>query len=488
VSQLGSLVSAELAETDGVLVISPLAIDHAVRVLDGGKTIVGGDPPRALRLTEAGAVAARQLFAGAPPDTPALQTLARRLVAAGIAHPRPEPATVADVTVIVAVRDRPGELDRCLAATAPVPALVVDDGSRDAGAIGVVCRRHGAVLLRHEIARGPAAARNTGLCAVRTEFVAFLDSDCVPAPGWLAVLCGVLSDASVGAAAPRIRPLSGARGALARFAADRSPLDLGPYPAVVAPGGRVAYVPTAALLARRAALGDGFDPELRYGEDVDLVWRIHDRGWGVRYEPAATVGHAEPRRAGQMLRRRFAYGTAAGPLALRHPKRLTPLRLHPRPAAAVGLLLARRPGLAAVITAVHVAMTARSLRPVGVPFDAAAQLALREVPDSAVAIGRAATMLIPGLLAVGLSRRSSAPAALALLLAEPARSWARSGRELDPIRWSALAVSDDVAYGAGVWVGALHARTTAPLRPRLLRRGFPAGHSRQDRPGVSLRP
>ena len=46
---------------------------------------------------------------------------------------------------------------------------------------------------------------------------------------------------------------------------------------------KVSYVPTAALLVRRAALdsvtpggGAVFDPALRYGEDVDLVWRLHD--------------------------------------------------------------------------------------------------------------------------------------------------------------------------------------------------------------------
>ena len=57
---------------------------------------------------------------------------------------------------------------------------------------------------------------------------------------------------------------------------------------------RVAYVPTAALLVRRAALGDGFDESLRNGEDVDLVWRLIEAGWRVRYEPAVQVGTASP--------------------------------------------------------------------------------------------------------------------------------------------------------------------------------------------------
>ena len=453
-----------------------LDLDHSARCFNGGRTILGGDPLRVLRLTAVGAAAVRQLLDGAAADTPACHALARRLIDAGIAHPRPLRARVDDVTVIIPVHDRPAELDRCLAAVGPGRVVVVDDGSHDAHAVAAVCERHGAALLRHGVAEGPAAARNTGLAQVTTGLVAFLDSDCVPEPGWLAILCGVLSDPTVGAAAPRIHPLDGDGdgGALARFAADRSPLDLGPHPATVRPGGRVAYVPTAALLARRSALGDGFDPQLRYGEDVDLVWRIHDRGWRVRYEPAACVRHAEPRGAAGLLRRRFAYGTSAGPLARRHPGRLTPLGLHPRPAAAVGLWLARRPRAAAAVGVAHVVLTTRALHRVDVPSSAAAGLALRGLADSAVAIGRTTTMLLPGLLAAGVTRRRTAPAALALLLAEPTRSWTRSGRGLDPIRWGALAIADDVAYGAGVWAGALRARTLAPLRPALSLRAFPA--------------
>ena len=465
-----------------------LELDHLARVYRGGRTLLGGDPLRVLCLSEPGAAAAQRLLGGVAPGTPGESALAERLIVAGIAHPRPATAPVRDVTVIIPVHDRAAELDRCLTALGAVSTLVVDDGSHDARSVAAVAAAHGARLIREDTAGGPAGARNIGLSHADTALVAFLDSDCVPEPGWLAILCGALNDPSVGAVAPRIRPLPGDGGVLARFAADRSPLDLGPHPARVQPGGRVAYVPTAALLARTAALGDGFDPVLRYGEDVDLVWRIHDRGWWVRYEPAATVRHAEPSRAAQLLRRRFAYGTSAGPLAQRHPDRLNPLRLHPRPAAVVGLLLARRPRSAALMTGVHVALTGRALNKVGVPPRAAATLALTGVADSAVAVGRATTMLLPGLLAVGLTHRRTAPVALALALAEPARSWVRSSRGLDPLRWSALVITDDMSYGAGVCAGALRSRTVAPLTPALVLRAFPARRSPQGGVPAAARP
>ena len=463
-----------------------LVLDRRARVLAGGRVLVGGDPPRALRFTDAGARALRTLLADPPPREadPAHAALAHRLVDVGVAHPRPARAHALEVTVVVPVRDRAAALDRCLTALPEARVVVVDDGSRDAGAVAAVCRRHGARLIRRHTPGGPAAARNAALDDVSTELVAFLDSDCVPEPGWLELLAGALADPRVAAAAPRVRPADPdpergpARvGPVARFAAARSPLDMGDAPAAVRPGARIAYVPTAALLVRRAALGAGFDSGLRHGEDVDLVWRMHDAGWRIRYEPAATVRHAEPDRWRELMARRYRYGTAAGPLARRHPARLAPIVVHPRPITVVALAGAGWPAPTALDAAVHLVATTVRLRRARVPPRAAAALAARGLGDSVAAIGRTATMLVPALLGAGLARRRTRPAALGLLLAEPARGWVRARPRLDPIRWAALAIADDVAYGAGVWVGAARERTTLPLRPTLTRRP-PSGRGR----------
>jgi mycofactocin system glycosyltransferase len=458
-------------------VIGALVLDRGARLCDGGRTLLGGDPPRALRLTDDGAAVLRALIDGAGPDSSASRALARRLIDAGLAHPGPRRAPTGEVTAVVPVRDRVAELERCLAALVAVPGdrpgrlLVVDDGSRDASAVAEVAARHGAELLRRAHPGGPAAARNAALATIDGGLVAFVDCDCLPEAGWLSSLCGALAgDPGLGAVAPRVRPLTAAReGALERFAAARSPLDLGPEPAAVRPGGRVSYVPTAALLARRAALGAGFDAGLRHGEDVDLVWRMHDAGWRIRYEPAATVRHAEPQRLRAWLGRRYRYGTAAGPLARRHPGRLAPLVVHARPAAVVGLLAARRPGLAGLVLAGHTAATTRSLHRLGVSPATVAGLAVRGCAEMAVGVGRAATIVAPGALALGLvhGRAGRArPAVAALGLAGPLHGWLRARPDLDPVRWTALSIADDVAYGAGVWAGAVTARTAAPLLPR----------------------
>ncbi len=496
-----------------------VVLDPRTRVLDGGRTLLGGDPWRVLRLTGDGVAVLRELLAGGADDPSASRpataggdgragALARRLIDAGLMHPRPTQTGWDEVTVVIPVRDRATELGRCLAAVradAPGRVIVVDDGSADPGGVAAVCE--GCVLIRLERSGGPAAARNAALAEVESGVVALLDCDCVPEPGWLGVLCAALrTDPRLGAVAPRVVPAaagpglsaatvpaqgdggelcssSGRRtfpapGALARFAAVRSPLDLGPLPSLVRPGGRTGYVPTAALVVRREALGTApapFDPALRYGEDVDLVWRMIDRGWSVRYEPAAVVRHGEPGRLRPWLTRRFRYGSSAGPLARRHPERLAPVVIHPRSAAVLVAAAAavgspRIPSAAgAVPVALQVRLVVRRLRRYGVPTLDGAALAVRGLGDSGAALGRAATMLGPVPLAAALAHRGTRRAAIALLLASPARDYLRLRPALDPLRFTALSVADDVAYGAGVWAGSLRSRTWRPLRPRIVR-------------------
>src|SRR6202007_410017 len=109
-------------------------------------------------------------------------------------------------------------------------------------------------IIRHAQSKGPAAARNTGLAACATDFVAFLDSDVVPRRGWLEALLGHFSDPAVALVAPRIVGLAQSDNLVARYEAVRSSLDLGRREAPVVPYGTVSYVPSAAIICRRAAL------------------------------------------------------------------------------------------------------------------------------------------------------------------------------------------------------------------------------------------
>lgn len=452
-----------------------MALARGTRCYERGRVLAGGEPFRVMRLTAAGADALAKLAAGEPAVAQHSRVLGARLVAAGLATPRPPaPATLPSITVAVPTRDRPRSLARCLAALAPEApdVLVVDDGSADASTVAAVCARHGARLLRRPVAGGPAAARNAALAACDNELVAFLDDDTEPCPGWLAILAAHFADPGTAAVAARVTPAPEAtdRGWRARYVAACSPLDLGAEPGSVRPGSALPYVPAAALVVRRAALGGGFDERLRFGEDVDLCWRLHAADWSVRYEPRALVRHREPAGWAALLARRFAYGSSAAPLSQRHPELLAPVSLAPLPALAAALALGGRPRAALAVALATPLPRARALHRAGLPAAAIAALGPWGAWMTLSGLGRAAVGAGAPMLVAAALVRPTRRVATALAAAHVASAWRRRRPALDPLRFAVATLLDEAAYGAGVWRGCLDCNTLRPLRPRLARR------------------
>jgi mycofactocin system glycosyltransferase len=441
-----------------------------VRRRDDG-ALLGGSPLRLLRLS----ARARRLLAGdrLVVRDATIAELAARLLDAGLASPDLPPRPADDVTVVIPVRDRPYALARLLTAlrrdpaTAHLPVVVVDDGST-----APVVPSEGVQTVRHPTARGPAAARNAGLRTATTPFVAFLDSDCVPRPGWLERLRPHLADPRLAVVAPRIVALPGGeRFWLSRYEAAVSALDMGPDPAPVRPLSAVSYVPSAAVLARRVALGDGFDESMRVAEDVDLVWRLTGAGWRVRYEPAALVGHEHPTRTTDWLRRRAFYGTGAALLAQRHGSAVAPVVLAPESALAWALAIGggRRGRVAAagVLALTSVRLARRLARPgEALPWGFATALVMRGQVASGRTLARAVTRHHwPLALAAASVSRRARRGLLAVAAADAALAWWPQRRRVGPVRFAAGRRLEDLAYGAGLWWGAVRARNPRALLP-----------------------
>ncbi len=357
-----------------------LESDSTTARFDDESVVMGGSPLRLFRLSSRARALVDRWSAGETVgDRPSEGALARRLVSSGsfVATPHPEPngaassPSVGDVTVVVPVRDRSDQLDRLLGSMAGVGAVVVvDDASADPAATEKVAARHGAIFVGLASNVGPAGARNAGLAAALTPIVAFVDSDCEPTPGWLGPLLDHFLDPLTAAVAPRIvssvRGGTGTKtraGVASRYGAVRNPLDRGTRPAAVKPLSPLPFVPSAALLVRRD-LTEGsalFDPRLRGGEDVDLVWRLVEAGWGVRYVPESTVVHDGPDGVVPLLGRRAFYGTTAAALWQRHGDAVAPVNVSGWSLAVWVLVLRRRPAAALAVLAFSVALLATRL-------------------------------------------------------------------------------------------------------------------------------
>lgn len=450
-------------------------IDPKVRTYRDGRVLIGGSPTRMLKLAPSAAAMIGDGFLEV--TDPQTAVVARRLLDSGVANPRPRllPSTD-DVTVIVPLRNNVGGLDRLLAALRGHHVIVVDDGSDVPVQVPQAGEcRCSVPVIRHEVARGPAAARNAGMRAATTEFVAFLDSDVVPRKGWLEVMLGHFSDPEVALVAPRIVALDPESNELARYEHSRSSLDLGRQESAVRARSQVSYVPSAAMLARRSVLLDegGFDETMHVAEDVDLCWRLEQAGWRLRYEPAAQVAHDHRVSFGQWFGRKMFYGTGAAPLAARHTGKVSPLSISKWTVAAIALLATlTRLGLFGALVSLSVAMF--RLRKVFDDLDQPTRVAAIFVARGFVAgLWQIASAMFRHywpitLLAIIFSRRIR-QVALALAVSEGVADWLkhRETGGLDPVRYIAFKRLDDIAYGTGLWQGAIQARSIEALKPTL---------------------
>ena len=461
-----------------------VVLDGHVRRIDE-RVLIGGWPTRMLRLVPAaqGMIRGDRLVVGGPRSA----LLARRLLDAGMAHPRPRGSSYSlkDVTVVIPVRNRADMLRRLLRSLAGGPqVVVVDDGSDDGPTIEAIASQHGASFLRHPVPRGPGAARNTGLRTVQTPLVAFVDSDCVAEPHWLEPLLAHFDDPAVALAAPRVVALQnpvGRRDWLTAYEKVRSSLDLGPDEALVAPRGLLSWVPSAALVARCSALGEGFAEQLRVGEDVDLVWRLQKTGWRIRYEPSSHVAHDHRTRFWAWGSRKAHYGTSAAVLAQRHGRQVAPVVLAPWAAASWLLLLTqrRRASIGAVLIALTAgAMLARRLPVAPRRRRTAAALLAMGFKGSGLQIASALVRAWWPLAAVASAgSRRARRAVLVAGIVDGLTDWLRHRPPMGPISYTIIRRADDLAYGGGLWLGALRNRSLQPLLPDVSFR-FHAGRPR----------
>lgn len=233
------------------------------------------------------------------------------------------------VTLIVPVFNALRTLDACLQALSvlnpfPDQVLLVDNGSHDGSyerLEAFASGRPGVVLLR-EARRGPGPARNAGIRAATGEVLAFLDSDCVAEPGWLAALLPAFHDPAVGAVAGRLSwtPPETVAELFSSLFTLQTP-SVGSRYARWTPGGGGFSTGNLAVRRNLANHLGGFAEDTTVGEDHDLCARIYAAGYQIQYVPEAVVLHRHRTTFRAMLRQGFVFGQGHPFLIRRHLQR-----------------------------------------------------------------------------------------------------------------------------------------------------------------------
>jgi GT2 family glycosyltransferase len=88
------------------------------------------------------------------------------------------------------------------------------------------------------------------------------------------------------------------------------------------------HIPWCNMAYRREALVGigGFDPRFRAaGDDVDICWRLQDRGWTIGFCPTAVVWHHRRNSIRAFWKQQYGYGKAEAQLEDKWPQRCNAL-------------------------------------------------------------------------------------------------------------------------------------------------------------------
>jgi glycosyltransferase involved in cell wall biosynthesis/GT2 family glycosyltransferase len=178
----------------------------------------------------------------------------------------------------------------------PAQVIVVSDGSTDGTdeyLRSPACPLP--VLALSQANAGPAAARNHGVREASGDLVVFVDDDVVPAPELLAAHLHhhqASGDDTTVVIGPMLTPQGEDLSPWVRWEQDMlykqyAAMERGDWGATA----RQFYTANASIARRHVVDAGGFDETFRRAEDVELAYRLADRGLSFTFAPDAIVHH-----------------------------------------------------------------------------------------------------------------------------------------------------------------------------------------------------
>ena len=194
--------------------------------------------------------------------------------------------------------------------------ILVDDGSTDSSP--EIASLYTTIRYIRQTNHGLSVARNTGINASTGEIVAFTDSDCRADEDWLYYIVGdLLTSRFTGMGGHNFLPPEDSPAAAAVLVSPGGP-------AHVMLNDRLAeHIPGCNMVFYKWALDEigGFDPIFKKaGDDVDVCWRLQQRGYRIGFNPAGFVWHFRRSNVQAYLKQQRGYGEAEAMLVRKHPE------------------------------------------------------------------------------------------------------------------------------------------------------------------------
>jgi O-antigen biosynthesis protein len=194
--------------------------------------------------------------------------------------------------------------------------ILVDDGSTDD--TQRIVSHYPQVRNIRQANEGLSAARNAGIAASTGEIVAFTDSDCRADEDWLHYLVNDLLRSGASAiGGHNFTPHDG------NWVASCVAVSPGNPAHVMLDDRRAEHIPGCNMAFWKWALGEieGFDRQFRAaGDDVDVCWRLLQRGRQIAFSHAGFVWHYRRNSVAAYLKQQRGYGVAEMLLRGKHPE------------------------------------------------------------------------------------------------------------------------------------------------------------------------
>ena len=226
------------------------------------------------------------------------------------------------VTVVVAFYNAARTLTDCLQSLLDLnypdyEVVVVNDGSTDCSA--EIVARYPFRIVTHERNLGISAGRNTGLRAATGEIVAYIDADARADRDWLTYLAATYLEQPVaGVGGPNPVPPDDAWVAQCVFRAPGGPTQ------VMLDDCTAEHIPGCNMSFLKSALEDvgGFDEQFNTAaDDVDICWRLIERGHRIGFNASAVVWHHRRPSVRAYWRQQVGYGVSEAKLERKFPTR-----------------------------------------------------------------------------------------------------------------------------------------------------------------------